>query len=72
MSNIEKLIKDVAFDTISVITIWQLLHFASISNYKNIHNDCNYYDKNMHYIYIISPLLIGFGSSILFLGKYIV
>ena len=67
MSDIEKLIKDVAFDTISVIIIWQLLHFTS---YKNTHNDCNYYNKNMHYIYIISPLLIGFGSSILFLGKY--
>ena len=57
-TNTNLLIKDVAFDIISVITIWELLN----NSYLNIH-----FNKK---IYSISTNFIGFGFSIYLIKKY--
>ncbi len=59
MSNTNILIKEVAFDIISVITIWGLVN----NTYLNI-------DINKK-IYSISTHFIGIGFSIYIIRKYI-
>ena len=60
MSDTNILIKDVAFDIISVITIW-----GFFNNYNNI----NIYFNNK--IYSVYTNLIGFGISTYIIKKYI-
>ena len=58
MLNTNILIKDAAFDIISIITIWGLLN----NSYINIHINKK--------IYPISTHFIGFGFSIYIIRKY--
>lgn len=57
-TNTNILIKEVAFDIISIITIWELLN----NSYLNIH-----FNKK---IYSISTNFIGFGFTMYIMQKY--
>jgi len=57
-TNTNLLIKEVAFDIIGIITIWELLN----NSYLNIHINKK--------IYSISTNFIGFGFSIYLIQKY--
>jgi hypothetical protein len=68
MSDTNNLIKDVAFDIISVITVWNLLNNSSSNNY-NVKAYYNSYNFNFSYSPIYSSI-IGTGFSIFVLSKY--
>ena len=59
MLNTNMLIKDVAFDIISVIAIWGVFNNSNLNIYFN------------NKIYSINTNFIGFGISIYILRKYI-
>ena len=63
----ERLIKNVAFDTVTIITVWGLLN---ISN-KTVNHDkiFNSHDKIFNSI-ITTTNIIGFGLSAYILTKY--
>ena len=58
MPNTDSLIKDVAFDIITLITVWGLFCNSNVNVF--------YYDKT----YKINTTLIGLGFSTYFLRKY--
>ena len=60
--NKEKIITDIVFDTICVITIWGLLNNSHINNYIN---------DQIDNIISISTSIIGVSISIYIISKYI-
>ena len=63
MSNTERLIRDVAYDTISIIAIWGLLHNSYPT--KNKYNDDLY-----NIIYAITTNVAAFGVTAYVVSKY--
>ena len=70
----DKLIKNVAFDIISVTSIWGLLNIASDLNSIQYSHDYTYYNnKNNYKKYLFIPIcknIIGLTVSIYVLRKY--
>jgi hypothetical protein len=62
MSNAERLIRDVAYDTITIIAIWGLL--------QNSYPTKNKYNDGYNNIYSITANIVGFGITTYVLSKY--
>jgi|UniRef100_A0A6C0AQT5 hypothetical protein len=68
MSDTDKLIKNVALDIISLVTLW------GISNNINTNNSCAYININTYKLYLYSPGFtnyIALGTSCFILIKYL-
>ena len=70
MNDSNKLIKNITYDIISIITLWGLINTSNIpyNFYININNKYFNYNTNINYNKIL--IITGLGTSFFILRKY--